>query len=82
MAGLTTPSPDARRGRTEDFVGASFKKASKIIGDRWKAKGQRPKSITQHSHPKTAAPRIDPAQDLVGRPNEKSAFENYFESNA
>jgi hypothetical protein len=29
--------------------------------------GQCPKPITQHSHPKTAAPRVDPAQDLVAR---------------
>jgi hypothetical protein len=60
---------------TEEFttrreLGAAFKK------------GQRPKSITQHSHPETATPWIDPAQDLVGRPNEKSAFENYVKSNA
>jgi HNH endonuclease len=43
---------------------------------------QCPKPITQHGYPKSATPRIDPAQDLVDRPNEKSAFENYFESHA
>ena len=41
--------------------------------------GQCQKPITQHGCSKTAAPRIDPAQDLVARPNEKSAAENYFE---
>jgi hypothetical protein len=45
-------------------------------------RAQCPKPITQHGYPKTAAPRIDPAQDLVDRPNEKSTFENYFESHA
>jgi hypothetical protein len=42
--------------------------------------GQCPKPITQHGYAKTAAPQIDPAQDLVTRPNEKSAAENYVES--
>jgi hypothetical protein len=42
--------------------------------------GQCLKPITQHGYSKTAAPRIDPAQDLVARPNEKSAAENYFAS--
>ena len=42
--------------------------------------GQCPKPVTQHGYPKTPAPRIDPAQDLVARPNEKSDAENYFES--
>jgi hypothetical protein len=37
--------------------------------------GQCPKPVTQHGFPKTAAPWIDPAQDLVGRPKEKSGFE-------
>jgi hypothetical protein len=68
LYGLDPDVPGARVGR---------------MGAAWLAcilTGQCPKPITQHSYPKTAAPRIDPAQDLVARPNEKSGAENYFES--
>jgi hypothetical protein len=44
--------------------------------------GQRPKQVTQHGYPKTATPWIDPAQDLLARPKEKSGFENHLENYA
>ena len=39
--------------------------------------GQCPKLITQHVNPKTAAPWVDFAQDLVAGPKEKSGLKNY-----
>jgi hypothetical protein len=44
--------------------------------------GQGPKPVAQDDYPQTAAPWIDPAQDLVASPKEKSGFENYFECHA